>query len=62
MDVNLLKKVLSYHVVASEFPPSSVKNELTPNTLTGEKLRVNVYGSGIDEVRNSDIFTKNCII
>lgn len=49
-DVALLKNVLSYHVVASSLPQSSIKNELTPVSLAGESLRVNVYKSGADEV------------
>jgi transforming growth factor-beta-induced protein len=46
MDVNLLKRVLTYHVVASAVAPSDVKNELVAKTLAGESLRVNVYGTG----------------
>lgn len=47
-DINLLKKVLSYHVVTSSIPSTAVQNELTPRTLAGESLRINVYGSGGD--------------
>lgn len=49
-DISLLKNVLTYHVVASALPPSSITNELTPASLAGESLRVNVYGTGADEV------------
>lgn len=49
-DTSLLKNVLTYHVVASALPPSSITNELTPASLAGESLRVNVYGTGADEV------------
>jgi len=44
-DVNLLKKVLTYHVVGSAINPADVKNELTPKTLEGDNLRINVYGN-----------------
>ena len=44
-DINLLKKVLTYHVVGSAINPSDVKNELTPKTLEGDNLRINVYGN-----------------
>lgn len=44
-DVNLLKKVLTYHVVGSAINPADVKNELTPKTLEGNNLRINVYGN-----------------
>lgn len=43
-NVELLTKVLTYHVVGSEIPPSAIKNELLITTLAGEKIRVNVYG------------------
>lgn len=45
-DVNLLKQVLTYHVVSGAVPASAVTNELTPKTLAGESLRLNVYGTG----------------
>ena len=49
-DANLLKRVLTYHVVASALLPSSIKNELVTRSLAGESLRVNVYGSGANAV------------
>ncbi len=49
-DVNLLKRVLTYHVVASALPPASIKNELVTRTLAGESLRINVYGAGAKTV------------
>ena len=49
-DANLLKRVLTYHVVASALLPSSIKNELVTRSLAGESLRVNVYGSGANVV------------
>ncbi len=45
MDVNLLKRVLTYHVVGSALPSTDIKSELTPKTLAGESLRINVYGN-----------------
>uniref|UniRef100_A0A0P5HBI0 Fasciclin domain-containing protein n=2 Tax=Daphnia magna TaxID=35525 RepID=A0A0P5HBI0_9CRUS len=45
-DVEILKNVLTYHVVASALVSSSIENELTPRSLAGENLRINVYGSG----------------
>lgn len=50
-DINLLKKVLSYHVVSSSIPSAAVQNELTARTLAGESLRINVYGPDGDKVR-----------
>lgn len=44
MDVNLLKRVLTHHVVGSEISPASVKSEATPKTLAGDSLRINTYG------------------
>ena len=44
MDVNLLKRVLTHHVVGSEISPASVKSEVTPKTLAGDSLRINTYG------------------
>lgn len=49
-DVEILKRVLLYHVVASELSPSSIKNELTPRTVEGGFLRINVYGGYKGEV------------
>lgn len=43
-DLDLLKNVLTYHVVASSLPADAIQNELTPRTLAGENLRINVYG------------------
>lgn len=47
MDVKLLKKVLSNHVVASELKASNIKNELTAKTLAEQNVRLNVYGSKV---------------
>lgn len=44
-DVNLLKRVLTYHVVPSAIPPVSIKNELVTNSLAGESLRINEYNN-----------------
>lgn len=46
-DINLLKKVLTYHVVGSAINPADIKNELTPKTLEGDNLRINVYGNTV---------------
>lgn len=42
MDANLLRRVLTYHVVSAGLPPASVKSGLTPLTLSGQKLRIKV--------------------
>ncbi len=44
-DKVLLKEVLSYHVIESALPLNQIKNEMTPSTLSGEKLRINIYES-----------------
>ncbi|XP_057380925.1 transforming growth factor-beta-induced protein ig-h3-like isoform X2 [Daphnia carinata] len=44
-DVNLLKRVLTYHIVPSAIPPASMKNELVTNSLSGESLRINEYNN-----------------
>lgn len=49
-DVNLLKRVLTYHVVGSTLSSESIKNDLATKTLAGESLRINVYGSGDRQV------------
>lgn len=51
-DIILLKNVLTYHVVPSALVSSSIQNELTPRSLAGENLRINVYGSGNEAVSN----------
>ncbi|EFX90385.1 hypothetical protein DAPPUDRAFT_309643 [Daphnia pulex] len=45
-DVNLLRSVLTYHVVTSALAPASIKNELVIKSLAGESLRFNVYKKG----------------
>jgi uncharacterized surface protein with fasciclin (FAS1) repeats len=45
-DVNLLRSVLTYHVVTSTLAPASIKNELVIKSLAGESLRFNVYKKG----------------
>lgn len=47
MDINLLKRVLAYHVVASDVSQASGRSDLTPKTLSGDKLRINFYGKVI---------------
>lgn len=44
-DKVLLKEVLSYHVIESALPLTGIKNDMTPNTLSGETLRINIYES-----------------
>lgn len=44
MDANLLKRVLSYHVVGSALPQATLKSELSTKTLAGDSLRINIYG------------------
>ena len=44
MDSDLLKRVLTYHVVPSALSPSSIKNEQLAKTLAGDSIRLNVYG------------------
>lgn len=51
-DVNLLQKVLTYHVVASFLPSSAFNNELTLRSVAGENLRINVYKAVEPEVSN----------
>lgn len=53
MDVGLLKRVLSFHVVTSVMKSTDFKNELITKTLGGENLRINVYGSGDKVVSRS---------
>ncbi|XP_046658066.1 transforming growth factor-beta-induced protein ig-h3-like [Daphnia pulicaria] len=45
-DVNLLKGVLTYHVVTSTLAPASIENELVIKSLAGESLRLNLYKKG----------------
>jgi transforming growth factor-beta-induced protein len=45
-DVNLLKRVLTYHVVTSALTSASIKNELVTKSVAGESLRINVYKKG----------------
>ncbi|XP_046658065.1 transforming growth factor-beta-induced protein ig-h3-like [Daphnia pulicaria] len=45
-DVNLLRSVLTYHVVTSALAPASIENELVIKSLAGESLRFNVYKKG----------------
>jgi transforming growth factor-beta-induced protein len=45
-DVNLLRSVLTYHVVTSALAPVSIENELVIKSLAGESLRFNVYKKG----------------
>ncbi|EFX90384.1 hypothetical protein DAPPUDRAFT_309644 [Daphnia pulex] len=45
-DVNLLKGVLTYHVVTSTLAPTSIENELVIKSLAGESLRLNLYKKG----------------
>ncbi|KAI9555167.1 hypothetical protein GHT06_017682 [Daphnia sinensis] len=45
-DVDLLKRVLTYHVVGSALPPATIQNELVTKSLAGESLRVNIYNNG----------------
>lgn len=54
-DVEVLRKVLAYHVVESNLPASLFKNELTPRSAAGENLRVNVYDSGDSKVSRKSI-------
>lgn len=49
-DVNLLQKVLAYHVVASFVPSSAFNNEVIVHSVSGENLRINVYKSVEPEV------------
>jgi transforming growth factor-beta-induced protein len=49
-DVNLLQKVLTYHVVASFLPSSAFNDELTLHSVAGENLRINVYKAVEPEV------------
>ncbi len=51
-DVNLLQKVLTYHVVASLIPSSGLTNEAIARSVSGENLRINVYKSVQPEVNN----------
>ena len=39
-----LKRILSYHIVESGLPLSTLTNEFTPISLAGPKARVNIYG------------------
>lgn len=43
-DIDLLKRVLTYHVVAASLPASAIQNEQVAKTLAGDSLRVNIYG------------------
>lgn len=51
-DGELLKKVLTYHVVASSLKPGSLKNELTAKSLAGENLRINIYSPTRNKVNS----------
>lgn len=42
-DVELLKKVLLYHVVSGEVYSNQITNDLTVKTVEGSSLRANVY-------------------
>ena len=44
MDPNLLRQVLTYHVLSTGLPPSSVKNGLNPRTLAGQNVHIKVDG------------------
>jgi len=42
-DVNALKNLLQYHVVSGSVPSSAATNELKVTTLSGDKIRFNIY-------------------
>merc|ERR1719376_28068 len=42
-DVDLLKKVLSYHVVSGSISSKDISNDVTVDTLEGSAVRTNVY-------------------
>jgi len=45
-DPELLKNVLTYHIVSGVVKSSDLRNELQANSLNGEQLRVNIYRRG----------------
>lgn len=45
MDPDLLKRVLTYHVLPSELSPSAIKNEHLAKNMAGQSVRLNVYGT-----------------
>jgi len=45
-DVNLLRRVLTYHVVPGKVMSTDLSNELTAPSVEGTDLRFNIYGGG----------------
>lgn len=46
-DTELLKKVLTYHVVAGKVLSTDLKNGLKAKTLEGESIMVNIHGKRV---------------
>merc|ERR1711973_639375 len=42
-DANLLRRVLTYHVVPGKVTFKELSNDLTPASVEGTKLRINIY-------------------
>merc|ERR1711876_18581 len=65
-DVELLKKVLTYHVVAGEVKSTDITNDATVATLAGDKIRANIYPGAITingkQVIKPDIMASNGVI
>merc|ERR1712180_111684 len=65
-DVELLKKVLTYHVVAGEVKSTDITNDITVATLAGDKIRANIYPGAITingkQVIKPDIMASNGVI
>merc|ERR1712063_54822 len=54
-DADLLKKVLTYHVVPARLAGASLVNDGTSTTLSGGKLRVNLYGRQVTTVNGVEV-------
>merc|ERR1712142_599482 len=65
-DVELLKKVLTYHVVAGEVKSTDITNDATVATLAGDKIRTNIYNGAVTvngkQVIKPDIMATNGVI
>ncbi len=49
-----LKKFMSRHMVMQKLTPSDIQNDMIVTSLSGEKIRFNIYGSGNNKVHTSN--------
>lgn len=49
-NMTMLSQVLQYHVIPARVMSSQLTNEQTADTLDGRKVRINIYGTGANQV------------